>query len=577
MLKYMIRKKNVFWFRRRVAKIGEVVFSLKTKNYDWACVLHTQINSYIQNMIYKGIFKKMTKSEIKAIINEYKVSVLDNEYSEFLETRDNELSIYDNGEFYGGHTSKALEIAVNRYTQIYESNNIERIQLETAKILQRSNLNETLKKLGSEEELRTFHWELFKTEWKSLKAAYHEQQEIEDESTVSSTHTSTISINDTSLIDTYSLDVVNQLKEMMGTPQTKIKISELITMYIDENKMAKDWGDKNERDLEYIFKHFSSWYKDKNIDELNRKDFSSFRDKVILNLPVSAQKNIFRDKSTYEILKIVSENKLQTIGISTQNKHIKRIHQVFEWATRCDYLPKNLTKELAITDKNQSKKQKTKKVPYSDKELIKIFEKSPWFTNELRIKLKYNPEHIFIPLLALYTGAKPTELATLKVDAIKKQDSIYGIDFNQKIKTADSERFTPLAQDILDLGFLKYIKYLKRKKSVLLFPNLKIYKSGGTQFTNDFSKFNRENISQEKNKTFYSLRHLVNQKLKNNKIQIYTINAIIGHSDRTGNKDIDTYGDYKMRPIDLQEAINNSLIYNLDFSHIQKEINEIYS
>ena len=55
-------------------------------------------------------------------------------------------------------------------------------------------------------------------------------------------------------------------------------------------------------------------------------------------------------------------------------------------------------------------------------------------------------------------------MGTLKINSIKKKNGIWGIDFNEMVKNTSSERFTPLAQTLIDLGFLKYASYQKKQK-----------------------------------------------------------------------------------------------------------------
>ena len=129
-----------------------------------------------------------------------------------------------------------------------------------------------------------------------------------------------------------------------------------------------------------------------------------------------------------------------------------------------------------------------------------------------------------------------------------------------------------------NIGFLKYVQTRKDK---LLFPKIKYTKEQEPLFTNEINLYVREHIRQEgERKTFLSFRHMVNQKLKNTKTELYIINDITGHSDTDhddNNIDVDTYGDEQMPLAILQETINKSLVYDeIDFSHIKDEIHRRY-
>ena len=125
----------------------------------------------------------------------------------------------------------------------------------------------------------------------------------------------------------------------------------------------------------------------------------------------------------------------------------------------------------------------------------------------------------------------------------------------------------------IDIGFLEYVNKHKNK---LLFPSIKYYDNKEPDFTTRISDYVRRYITKEKNKTFYSFRHLVNQRLKNHKVESYIIRDITGHSS---NDDLDeiVYGDERMPVHILKEAIDTSLVYDdVDFSHIKEEIHRKY-
>ncbi len=72
MVKYLTKKQNMYWFRRRIESFGEIVFSLKTKNYDIALIRHSFIDYKIKKLLHKGTFNIMTVKEIRNTIEKYK-------------------------------------------------------------------------------------------------------------------------------------------------------------------------------------------------------------------------------------------------------------------------------------------------------------------------------------------------------------------------------------------------------------------------------------------------------------------------------------------------------------------------
>lgn len=91
-------------------------------------------------------------------------------------------------------------------------------------------------------------------------------------------------------------------------------------------------------------------------------------------LPQKPNKKIFKDKTTKEIIQIVQKKSFDTLGTGTTNKHMRRVHQVYNWAYEIAGLIKfNPTKDFQIQDETTSKKsQKKVKTPYDEKDLIEI-------------------------------------------------------------------------------------------------------------------------------------------------------------------------------------------------------------
>lgn len=565
MLKYLVKRNNTYWFRRLIKGHKEIIFSLKTKNYSVALLRHSFINHKLNTLIYSGVIKMLTADELNTIMDKYKDYMITGEINEYSEIRDKELATTINGEFYGGHTKEALSKKLQEYKQIHKKDDLELVKKETAKILNRCNIKDEFDKLDNDTDKKNFHWKLFKAEKSILIKALQFQQELDKEDEL---------INITTPVSQQLSEIKPKKKK-----KKKLKLSQLFEMYIEEKESIKPLGDKNKRDLEYVFKHLISWFDDESVYKLTRKDFSRFRKNCVIKLPQSPTRKEFKNKTTKEIIQIVEEKSFETLGTITINKHMRRIHQVFNWAHNIAGLIKfNPTKDFQIQDSStSSKSKKESKVPYSEEDLKNIFENSPRFSSELEKELIKNPSNIFIPLLCLFMGAKPTELALLKTNDIKLHKGIWVVDIHEKVKNDFNIRRVPISDKLIEIGFLKYVNYQKKYKEEKLFSEIKEFKSGGTKFTNEFSTFNRTYISKDKKKSFYSFRHMTNQLLKNNNVELYIINDILGHSTGSSNHDISVYGDKQMPEAKMKETIDRCLVYDfLDFAYIKKCINKVY-
>lgn len=519
----------------------------------------------------------MDTAKVRDIIDSYKEYVKSDEfiYGDEGDARNKELATQIDGEFYGGHTKTALLHKLSEYGKVSQSDDISKVKAHTEPIIERSGkLKEEFEKLEEGREQDYFHWKLFKAEVWALNKAIKQQ-------------------------DKYFKAVEQNsqaIAPILPTPNQGISISKLTKKYIAEKSITKEWSDKNERDIKYVLGALNEYFSPRTADQLTRDDFLEFRNEVLTKLPKNRNNGAFKDKDVKTIIKMthikLASNKREPIvhiGKTTINKHIGRVSQVFAWgADDAGILDKNLCSNLRYTKPKTSEEKKNAKLPFNTEDLKRWFEQSPNFTNKLRPTLIKRPEYIFIPLIALYLGARNAELTQLHHRDIKQIDGVWCINITnfagdpnerKRTKNEQSRRSVPIAQGLIDIGFLEYVE---KHKGKLLFPMVKYTgKDQEPVFTKDINAYIRTHIRQsDEKKTFLSFRHMVNQNLKNQKTPLYIINDITGHSDREIDEnpiDNEIYGDEQMPVHILKEAVDNALIYDeIDFSHIKEAIHDIY-
>ncbi|WP_226698838.1 hypothetical protein [Qipengyuania gaetbuli] len=131
-------------------------------------------------------------------------------------------------------------------------------------------------------------------------------------------------------------------------------------------------------------------------------------------------------------------------------------------------------------------KSRKRGVGFSASELTSYFS-MPVFQSGERPKRGRGETPFWLPLIALYTGARPEEVAQLLVDDIyqRQQDGRWLIRFtdeglhpvkgHQSLKTERTEsgrRTIPVPQPLLELGLLDYASWLRSREQLALFPLL---------------------------------------------------------------------------------------------------------
>jgi pimeloyl-ACP methyl ester carboxylesterase len=179
--------------------------------------------------------------------------------------------------------------------------------------------------------------------------------------------------------------------------------------------------------------------------------------------------------------------------------------------------------------------------PFDAKELECIFS-TPVFTKSERPVGGKGEAAFWLPILALFTSARRSELAGLTVDAIaplEGQTLSVAIAKSKKrgtrLKTKTSQRTIPLHPAVISLGFADYVGAVKAKggTEAWLFPEVAPDKLGaGKAWTKWFSRYIRAAGVTDTNKVFHSFRHNFKDALRAGGVQEDVIDALTGHSNR---------------------------------------------
>jgi integrase len=140
----------------------------------------------------------------------------------------------------------------------------------------------------------------------------------------------------------------------------------------------------------------------------------------------------------------------------------------------------------------------------------------------------------WIPLLALYTGARCSELCQLLVQDIDTAGHVPLIKITdqgegQHVKTTASVRRIPIHSELIRLGFLEYAS---SQKSISLWPDLPLRDGKpGSFFSQWFGSF-RRSLGTPDTLVFHSLRHTVRSSLTRSNVPEPIIDRLLGHESQ---------------------------------------------
>ncbi len=301
------------------------------------------------------------------------------------------------------------------------------------------------------------------------------------------------------------------------------------------------------------------------------------------------------NKTIQQAIKMAKvDETLPRLSVKTQNDYIQTLSSVFMWAKQKKFIDENPFDEVEMPAQDIRAKQGDKYLPFSITQLQAIFN-IPVYRGCMNNRLGrmkpgkkiYKDAYFWVPLIALFSGARLNEICQLSLDDICIKEGINIININdtddKKVKTIAGIRNVPIHPVLLKLGFLEYVEQQrkdKHNKLKRLFPELK--RNSRNEYSAGMSKwFNRtldkvnETIDNPDDKlqklhVFHSFRHTVRTELRNHSVPKERVIRICGWE---GDDDLDEhYGTISMK--ELYKTLSENIVYDgLDLSFLYvKEI-----
>lgn len=145
-------------------------------------------------------------------------------------------------------------------------------------------------------------------------------------------------------------------------------------------------------------------------------------------------------------------------------------------------------------------------------------------------------EKFWIPLIAVFSGARQEEICQLHIDDIQQQAEIWVFDINAKpprqLKNKSAVRIVPIHKELIRIGFLEYVEAQRKAGQDRVFSNLE---PGGADdrlghgFTKWFTRYRRDVGLYEPGKDFHSFRHSATTLLHHGGVEDSIIDRITGH------------------------------------------------
>jgi len=322
----------------------------------------------------------------------------------------------------------------------------------------------------------------------------------------------------------------------------------LVERLLNEKRDARPKTIDKYRAVAKLFDEFSA---KKAASLVTRQDIVDFKD-ALTRLPVNWSKR-FPGMSPAEAIAENEKRKSPTLAPrNIKDSYLVYVNTFFKWALSNNIRTDNPAVGVTVmTPKGFNKKQS--RDSFAVCHLQAIFD-APIFRGCLGPDRPYSPgsflirDHRFwVPLVALYSGARLNELGQLEVRDVQEiggipcfritsQSDLHSGENIKILKTKSSARSVPLHPMLKALGFLEYVAARRAAGDFRVFPNWHKGKDG--TYSSVFSKsFNGQFLPKVGIKTpklvFHSFRHTFIDAMREAGIEDGVQKAIVGHSDQS--------------------------------------------
>lgn len=296
-------------------------------------------------------------------------------------------------------------------------------------------------------------------------------------------------------------------------------IMDLFEIYARENpnQIKPDTLAQARRDVGLFVEYVGSTFPVSRIDKKAVREWKA----LLLQYPVKASETkAFEGMKLAQIVKHNEKIKKPVISTSTVNRYLSGFSAFCTWLSNHGYIPVNPAADMFL----KKSKDKTTK-PFTVDELNTLFQspfftgcesdESPRFWNKAG-KLKIRDHRFWVPLIMLFSGARPAEIAQLNIDDLRQEHGHWIMHIttegegDKAVKTAGSMRVVPVHPELVRLGLITYHTLMKAAGHSRLFPLAERNARGQMMaaFSRDFPRYlEKIGLKDGRGLSIYSFRH----------------------------------------------------------------------
>jgi integrase len=327
------------------------------------------------------------------------------------------------------------------------------------------------------------------------------------------------------------------MASLPAAPKTLPILESAVEKYI-KVKMGEGWSTASLKDIPPQLSRFVEIVGfGIRVDELTRDHIRRYC-QCMEHLPNSRHRAKYSRKTDVELMSmdIPIEHQLNAKSLTTRYNTIRSLFKFCEdegWL-----INSNPLRSVLKVNKKKTMAKANKRRAFTLEELQALFVNDDYRKGKFTCAAKF-----WVPIIALFSGARLEEICQLYVDDIREIDGIMCFDINAEddkdIKTEAGKRIVPIHPFLIELGLLDRVAHLRDKGEGHLFHRETLGDPSGKLSTNIskfFTRFRRKHgvggeIDETSDVVFHSFRHSVITLGKHKRVDRRLVKEVVGHEE----------------------------------------------
>jgi integrase len=284
---------------------------------------------------------------------------------------------------------------------------------------------------------------------------------------------------------------------------------------------------------------FIELHGDLDVTQINRRHVREFRDAAQL-VPTGRSGKLLKATLPQLVEYSRAHPDAPRIKAATVNKWLNCLGAVLNWSRKNGLVPDDVPWSDPVSGMRLTE-ERSNRQPWELEELKLLFGSPIYLQGERPLGGKGEAAY-WLPLVALFSGARLNELAPLCVDDVKL-DTASGVRFitviedadaGRSVKTDSSVRAVPIHSELVRIGFIEFVDHVRQNEgsSARLFPKLTPGPKGGfgEAFSKWFGRYKRDLGIDNPSSVFHSFRHGFKDALRAAGVNEDVNDALTGHS-----------------------------------------------